>query len=360
MVLRKIGKHGMELPPVGIGLMSVGGGIMAYDKEKDEAAAFEMIESAIEASKGELVHLDTADIYGPFESEKFVGECVKKFGRDKFFIATKFGCLPCFSGQPPGGNPDYVKQACADALDRMGIECIDLFYQHRHDMTTPIEDTCKALVELKDAGKIMYIGLSEAPTHILERAVKVAPISCIQQEWSLLCRDLEKELVPKCRELGIGIVTYSPVARGILTGQFKTAADLPQDWRKGGEAAGAPDYMSEEKLESNLMMASKLWDFAKSKDFAPAALASAWVLSRGDDVVVIPGTKKKERLLQNFSAVDVLAKLTPEDLKACEDMITPVGEGSSSGTSRYTGGFDGIAFNGSAVSAEAVAPQAEA
>lgn len=358
MALRKIGAHGMEIPPVGIGLMSIGGGIMDYDKDRDEAAAFEMIEAAIAASNGQQVHLDTADIYGPFESEKFVGECVKKFGRDKFFIATKYGCLPCFQGQPPGGKPDYVKQACAESLERLGVQTIDLYYQHRHDFTTPIEDTMKAMVELKDEGKIKYIGMSEAPIHILERAVKVAPVSCIQQEWSLISRDLEQELIPKCRELGVGIVVYSPLARGILSGQFKTAADIPADWRKGGEAAGAPDYMSEDKLESNLEMASKFFEYAASKEVAPAQLATAWLLSKGDDVAVIPGCKKKERLLQNFGVVDVLAKLTPDDFKACEELIVPVGADSPTGKTRYTGGFGNLEF--SKLTPEATQPAAAA
>lgn len=319
-------------------MMSVGGAIMDYDVARDEAEAFKMIEEAVKSAAPGKVHLDTADVYGvECASEKFIKACVEKHGRDAFFIASKFSLLD----GPPNGKPEYVKQCCKNSLERMGIQTMDLFYMHRMDCSTPIEETCKAFNELIGEGLIKYVGLSEAPPHVLRRAVKVAPISCVQQEWSLLMRDLEADLVPCCRELGIGIVVYSPLARGLLTGAFKSKSDFPSDWRMGGEAAGAAGYLADGNIEANLELSAKLCALAAEKGCTPSQLALSWVLSKGDDVVVIPGSKSSKRMLENFGASAVLSKLAAEDLAACEAAV----DQALVRGARYTGGLINLCFD---------------
>mmetsp|Transcript_101488 Transcript_101488/g.217310 ORF Transcript_101488/g.217310 Transcript_101488/m.217310 type:complete len:500 (+) Transcript_101488:94-1593(+) len=302
----------LSVPPMCLGMMSIrSGNIHAYDLAKDDEEAFKVIEKGIELGYN---FLDTSDVYGPNTCEEFVGECVERFGREKLIIATKFSlCHPTWGG--PCGEPGYVKECLEGSLKRMKTDYVDLYYMHRMDPKTPIEDTMGALKELKEAGKIKHIGLSECPGHILKRANKVCKVSCVQMEWSLMARDLEQDIVPICRELKIGIVAYSPLARGMLTGT-QTKENLPKDWR----ADGCGRYVGN-NFDSNLKLVEAFKKVAEELKCTPSQLALAWVLSRGKDVVPLFGTKQVARLEDNIKAAQLAIDLTAEDWRSCERAV---------------------------------------
>jgi aryl-alcohol dehydrogenase-like predicted oxidoreductase len=271
--------------------------------------------------------LDTSDVYGPYKNEELVGRAIQG-KRDQVVLATKFGIIrdpkdPSVRGI--SGKPEYVRQACEASLRRLNVDTIDLYYQHRVDPNTPIEDTVRAMAELVKEGKVRYLGLSEASVATLRRAVKVHPIAALQTEYSLWTRDPEDEILPTCRELGIGFVAYSPLGRGFLTGQFKRIEDLPaDDYRRF-----SPRFQGE-NFQKNLDLVHRVEEIAKEKKCHPSQLALAWVLGQGDDIVPIPGTKRRKYLEENVAALDV--QLTAEDLRRLAEAFP---HGAASGQ-RYT------------------------
>jgi aryl-alcohol dehydrogenase-like predicted oxidoreductase len=256
--------------------------------------------------------LDTSDMYGPYLNELLVGRAIAG-RRDEVVLATKFGISrgPDPADRSIRGDPAYVRQACEASLLRLGVDHIDLYYQHRTDGTVPIEETVGAMAELVDAGKIRYVGLSEAVPDTMRRACAVHPVTALQSEWSLWSRDIEGDVVGTARELGIGIVAYSPLGRGFLTGQFTS----PEDFPPGDFRAHHPRFTGENFVH-NLALVDKVRSLAEEKSCTPGQLALAWVLTRGDDVVPIPGTKRRTYLEENVAALDVV--LTQEDLAAIE------------------------------------------
>ena len=272
-----------------------------------------------------ITFFDTADMYGPFTNEILVGRALRD-RRDKVVIATKFGNMRGEDGAFKGisGKPEYVKQACDASLKRLGVDHIDLYYQHRVDPSTPIEDTVGAMSELVRAGKVKYLGLSEAAAETIRRAHEVHPITALQTEYSLWSRDAEDDVLPTVRELGIGFVAYSPLGRGFLTGRFKKFEDLPADDYRRNQ----PRFQGE-NFQKNLDLVHHIEQVAKQKGCTPTQLALAWLLARGDDIVPIPGTKQRKYLEENVGAVDV--SLSADDL-ARIDAIAP--KGAAAGT-RY-------------------------
>jgi aryl-alcohol dehydrogenase-like predicted oxidoreductase len=272
----------------------------------DEAESIATINRALELG---CDFLDTADMYGPFTNERLVGKAIAG-RRDEVVIATKFGNERREDGSWVGinGRPEYVRSACDASLSRLGIDHIDLYYQHRVDTTVPIEDTVGAMAELVRAGKVRHLGLSEAGAKTIRRASAVFPISALQTEYSLFTRDVETEILPIVRELGIGFVAYSPLGRGLLTGAIKSAADLPQN----DSRAGRFPRFAAENLDRNVTLVGIVEQLAITKGCPPGQLALAWVLSRGEDIVPIPGTKRRTYLEQNLAAADVV--LTDEDI----------------------------------------------
>jgi aryl-alcohol dehydrogenase-like predicted oxidoreductase len=263
--------------------------------------------------------LDTADVYGPYKNEELVGRAIKG-KRDKIVLATKFGIVrdpknPNVRGV--NGKPDYVRQSCEASLRRLGVETIDLYYQHRVDPDTPIEETVGAMAELVREGKIRHIGLSEASPQTLRRAVKVHPITALQTEYSLWSREPEDEILATCRELGVGFVAYSPLGRGFLTGQFTRFEDLPaDDYRRF-----SPRFQGE-NFQKNLDLVRRVEEIAQEKGCKPSQLALAWVLAHDKNIVPIPGTKRRKYLEENVAAIDV--KLSADDLRRIEE-IFPTG-----------------------------------
>jgi len=274
-----------------------------------------------------VTFFDTADMYGPFTNERLVGRALAG-RRDEVVLATKFGNVRGENGERLGirGDAGYVRTACESSLERLGVETIDLYYQHRVDPETPIEETVGAMAELVEAGKVRYLGLSEASAETIRRAHAVHPISALQSEYSLWTRDVEGTILPTLRELGIGLVAYSPLGRGFLTGAIRSQADLPeQDFRR----VAAPRF-SEENLAHNLELVEHVEALAAGKGVTAGQLALAWVLARGDDVVPIPGTKRVAYLEQNVASADI--ELTVEELTAL-DVAFPVGAAAGG---RYT------------------------
>jgi aryl-alcohol dehydrogenase-like predicted oxidoreductase len=265
-----------------------------------------------------ITFLDTADVYGPYKNEELVGRAIKG-KRDKIVLATKFGIVrdpknPMSRGI--NGKPDYVRQACEDSLKRLGIETIDLYYQHRVDPNTPIEETVGAMARLVQEGKVRYLGLSEASAQTLRRAVKVHPITALQTEYSLWTRDPEVQVLKTCRELGIGFVAYSPLGRGFLTGQFQRFEDLPEDdYRRH-----SPRFQ-DGNFQKNLDLVHRVEEVAREKGCKPSQLALAWVLAQGEDIVPIPGTKRRKYLEENVGALQV--KLTPDHLQRINEVFPP-------------------------------------
>jgi aryl-alcohol dehydrogenase-like predicted oxidoreductase len=279
--------------------------------DEDESGA--TIHRAIELG---VDFIDTADIYGPFINEKLVGKAISD-RRDRVVLATKFGNVRGEDGSFQGvnGRPDYVHEACDASLGRLGVDHIDLYYQHRVDPDTPIEETVGAMKELVEAGKVRYLGLSEAAPETIRKAHAVHPISALQSEYSLFTRDVEDEVLPTIRELGIGFVPYSPLGRGFLTGRWRSIEDMPEEDTR---AARFPRF-AEENFKKNLALADRVREIADDKGVTPGQLALAWLLAQGEDVVPIPGTKRRKYLEENAGAADVT--LSEEDLSRIEEAM---------------------------------------
>lgn len=300
MHVRKLGPEGLEVSALGLGCM----GMSEFYGGRDEAEAVATIHGAIDLG---VTFLDTADMYGPFTNEMLVGRAVAD-RRDRVVLATKFANVRGENGEYLGirGDAEYVRQACDASLKRLGVDHIDLYYQHRVDPKTPIEETVGAMAELVTAGKVRYLGLSEAGPDTIRRAHAVHPITALQTEYSLWSREPEEEILPTVRELGIGYVAYSPLGRGFLTGQIRSIDDLAEDdYRRH-----APRFHGE-NFQKNLDLVQEIESMAREKRCTPAQLALAWLLAQGDDIVPIPGTKKRRRLEENVGALEV--RITAED-----------------------------------------------
>ena len=311
MEQRKLGRQGLTVSAVGLGCMGMS---WAYGTP-NETESIAVIHEALERG---LNFFDTAEIYGPFENEKLLGRALKG-KREQAVVATKFG-FNFTEGQARGLNsrPENVKAVAEASMQRLGIDCIDLFYQHRVDPDVPIEDTVGALAELVAAGKVRYLGLSEAGAETIRRAHAVHPISALQYEYSLWERDVERDILPVARELGIGFVPFSPLGRGFLTGQYTSLNDFEEgDWRR----SNSPRF-NEDNLAHNLKLVEAVKELAAQKGIKPGQLALAWVLHQGADIVPIPGTKRLAYLRENLAAADV--KLSADDLAWLNERL-PIG-----------------------------------
>ena len=307
MKQRQLGKNGPMVSALGLGCMGMSD---FYTTGLDDKESMATLERALEMG---VTMFDTADVYGPYTNEELLGRFLKG-RRNQVFLATKFGIVrdpanPQARGT--NGHPDYVRKSVEGSLKRLGTEVIDLYYQHRPDPNVPVEDTMGALSDLVREGKIRYIGLSEVPVSILERAHKVHPVTALQTEYSLWSRDVEADIFPACERLGIGFVPYSPLGRGFLTGQIRSVDDLDaDDYRRE-----SPRFQGE-NFAKNLQLAEKIGELAQEKGVKPSQLALAWVLSRGDNMVPIPGTKRRHYLEENIAALDV--SLSEAEIAAIE------------------------------------------
>jgi len=309
MQTRTLGLKGPTVSALGLGCM----GMSEFYGARDDDESIATIHRALDLG---VNFLDTSDVYGPYTNEVLVGRAIAG-RRDEVVLATKFGIVrdpddPAARGQ--NGRPEYVRQAAEASLKRLGVDHIDLYYQHRVDPATPIEETVGALAELVQEGKVRYIGLSEASPETLRRASAVHQITALQTEYSLWSREPEDEILPTCRELGIGFVAYSPLGRGFLTGAIQSIDDLDEDdYRRF-----SPRFQGE-NFQRNLDLVTKIAELAADKAVTPAQLALAWVLSQGEDIVPIPGTKRRARLEENAAAVDVV--LSDEELREIADAL---------------------------------------
>ena len=306
---RNLGSEGLVVSELGLGCM----GMSEFYGTGDEEESVTTIHRAIELG---ITFLDTADMYGPFTNEKLVGRAIAN-RRDEVVLATKFGNVRGEDGSFLGvsGKPDYVKEACDASLSRLGVDHIDLYYQHRVDPETPIEETVGAMRELVEAGKVSYLGLSEAGPGTIRKANAVHPISALQSEYSLFTRDVEDEILPAVRELDIGFVPYSPLGRGFLTGRWRSIEDMPEDDTR---SARFPRF-AEENFKKNLELADRVREVADGKGITPGQLALAWLLAQGEDIVPIPGTKRRKYLEENAGAAGVT--LTEDDLASIEEAM---------------------------------------
>jgi aryl-alcohol dehydrogenase-like predicted oxidoreductase len=310
MQTRKLGSQGLDVSMQGLGCM----GMSEFYGDTDDQESVATIHRALELG---VNFLDTADMYGPFTNERLVGRAIAA-RRDQVVLATKFGNVRGENGERRGvrGDAEYVHQACNASLERLGTDHIDLYYQHRVDPNVPIEETVGAMAELVEQGKVRFLGLSEASADTVRRAHEVHPISALQTEYSLWTRDVENRILPATRELGIGFVAYSPLGRGFLSGRFRSPEDIPEDdFRRHN-----PRFQGE-NFERNLEVVDRVREIAEEKGVTPAQLALAWVHHQGQDIVPIPGTKRRKYLEENVKATEV--ELTEDDLRRLDEAAPP-------------------------------------
>jgi aryl-alcohol dehydrogenase-like predicted oxidoreductase len=311
MQKRRLGNSGLEVSALGLGCMSMSG-VYGTAAERDEAEAVAVIHRALDLG---ITFIDTAEAYGPYANELLIGKALKG-RREQVVLATKFG-FQFENGAISGvnGSPENVRRACNESLKRLGTDVIDLFYQHRRDRTVPLEDTIGAMAELVEAGKVKHLGLSEVGPETLRRAQAVHPIAALQSEYSLWERGIEAQILPTLRELGIGLVPFSPLGRGFLTGEIKSFEDIPEgDYRRND-----PRYQGE-NFQKNMALVDVVKEIARAKGAAPGQIALAWLLGQGEDIAPIPGTKRLKYLEENAGSANI--SLSPDDL-ARLDALAP-------------------------------------